>query len=69
MTMATRGERNAGLSLAAAGVGIMGVAVVFGVTKDGGGVDWVSIVTAAAGALMVITGLFTALRHRGPHTA
>ena len=66
--MATRGERSFGLSLAAAGVGIMGVAVVFGLTKDGGGVDWVSIVTAAAGALMVFTGLFTARRGGKPHT-
>jgi hypothetical protein len=30
--MATRGERNVGLSLAGAGVGIIGVAVVFGLT-------------------------------------
>lgn len=67
--MTTRGERNVGLSLAAAGVGIMGVAVVFGLTTDGGGLDWIGIITLAAGAVMAITGLFTAFRSRGPHTA
>lgn len=67
--MTTRGERNVGLSLAAAGVGIMGVAVVFGLTTDGGGLDWIGIITLAAGAVMAITGLFTAFRNRGEHTA
>jgi predicted MFS family arabinose efflux permease len=60
--MATKDDRTLGLTMAAAGVGIMGAAVVFGLTMDGGGIDWVGIVTAAAGALMAITGLFTALR-------
>ena len=67
--MTTRGERNVGLSLAAAGVGIMGAAVVFGLTADGGGLDWIGIITLAAGAIMALTGLFTAFRGRGPHTA
>ena len=67
--MATRGERSVGLSLAAAGVGIMGAAIVFGLTTDGGGLDWIGIITLAAGAVMVIGGLFTAFRNRGPHTA
>ena len=65
--MATKGERNVGLSLAAAGVGIMGVAVVFGLTTESGGIDWISIITAVAGAIMVVSGLFTA--YRRPHTA
>ena len=67
--MATTGERNVGLSLAAAGVGIIGVAVVFGLTTDEGGPDWIGIITAVAGAIMAITGLFTAYRNRKPHTA
>jgi hypothetical protein len=67
--MTTRGERNVGLSLAAAGLGVIGVAVVFGLTTDSGGPDWIGIITLAAGALMAITGLFTAFRNRGPHTA
>jgi hypothetical protein len=58
--MTTRGERRVGLPLAAAGVGIMGAAVVFGLTTDGGGLDWIGMLTLAAGALMAITGLFTA---------
>lgn len=67
--MATREDRNLGLSMAAAGVGIMGAAVVFGLTMDGGGIDWVSIVTVAAGALMALTGLFTAYRKHDPRHA
>jgi predicted MFS family arabinose efflux permease len=67
--MATKEERNLGLTMAAAGVGIMGGAVVFGLTMEGGGIDWVGIVTAAAGALMAITGLFTAYRKNDPRNA
>jgi hypothetical protein len=66
--MTTRAERNVGLALAAAGVGIIGVAVVFGLTTADGGPDWVGIVTAAAGLIMVVTGLFRAFR-RGPQHA
>jgi len=67
--MATKEERNLGLTMAAAGAGIMGAAVVFGLTMEGGGIDWVSIVTLAAGALMALTGLFTAYRKNGPRHA
>jgi hypothetical protein len=66
--MATRGERNVGLSLAGAGVGIIGVAIVFGLTT-GGGPDWVGIITAIAGLVMISTGLFRAFRKGRPHTA
>ena len=65
--MATKGDRAVGLSLAAAGVGIMGVAVVFGLTTDSGDLDWIGIITVAAGAVMAIMGLLTAFR--GPRTA
>ena len=65
--MASTGERNVGLTLAAAGVGIMGVAVVFGLTTSDGGPDWVGIVTAAAGLIMVVTGLFRAFRRGASH--
>jgi predicted MFS family arabinose efflux permease len=67
--MATRDDRNLGLTMAAAGVGIMGAAVVFGLTMDGGGIDWVGIVTVVAGALMALTGLFTAFRKTPPRNA
>jgi len=67
--MATRGERNVWLSLAGAGVGIIAVAVVFGLTTAGGGPDWVGIITAIAGLVMVLTGLFRAFRKGTPHTA
>ena len=67
--MATRGERNVWLSLAGAGVGIIAVAVVFGLTTAGGGPDWVGIIAAIAGLVMVLTGLFRAFRKGTPHTA
>ena len=43
--MATKGEKNVGLTLAAAGAGIIGASVVFGLTTEGGAIDWVGIVT------------------------
>jgi hypothetical protein len=67
--MATRGKKNIGLSIAAAGIGIIGVAVVFGLTTADGGPDWVGIVTAIAGIIMVVTGSFRAIRGGTPHTA
>ena len=66
--MATRAERSVGLTLAAAGVGIVGVAVVFGLTTESGGPDWVGIITAAAGVVMAVTGLFRAFRKGRPGT-
>ena len=44
--MAPRREKSVGLTLAAAGVGIVGVSVVLGLTTESGGIDWVGIVTA-----------------------
>ena len=67
--MTTRGERNVGLSLAGAGVGIIGVAVVFGLTTASGGPDWVGVLTAVAGLVMVFTGLFRAFRQGRHHAA
>jgi hypothetical protein len=66
--MTTRRDKKVGLSLAGAGVGIVGVAIVFGLTTDGGGPDWVGIVTAIAGAVMILTGLFQSFRGGTPHT-
>lgn len=63
----TKGEKNAGLGLAAAGAGIIGVSVVFGLTTEIGAVDWIGIVTAAAGLMMVLTGLLRAFRPGKPH--
>ena len=66
--MATRGDRNVGLSFAAAGAGIIGVAVVLGLTTASGGPDWVGIITATAGLIMVVAGLVRAFRS-GTRTA
>jgi hypothetical protein len=65
--MAPREEKSVGLTLAAAGAGIMGVSVVFGLTTESGAVDWIGIVTATAGLIMVLTGLFRAFRSGTPH--
>ena len=67
--MTTRRDKKVGLSLAGAGVGIVGVAIVFGLTADDGGLDWVGIITALAGVVMSITGLFQFFRGGTPHTA
>jgi len=64
----TKREKNVGLTLAAAGAGIMGAAAVFGLTTDSGAIDWVGIVTATAGLIMVLTGLLRAYRPGTPHT-
>ena len=60
--MTTRRDKNVGLSLAAAGAGIIGAAVVFGLTTAAGGPYWVGIITAAAGLIMVVAGMFRAFR-------
>ena len=65
--MTPREEKSVGLTLAAAGVGIMGASVVFGLTTESGGVDWIGIVMATAGLIMVLTGLFRAFRSGTPH--
>jgi hypothetical protein len=65
--MAPREEKNLGLTLAAAGAGIMGASLVFGLTTESGAVDWIGIVTATAGMIMVLTGLFRAFRSGTPH--
>ena len=66
--MIPRREKNVGLTLAAAGAGIMGASVVLGLTTERGAVDWIGIVTATAGLIMVLTGLFRAFRPGTPHT-
>lgn len=71
--MEGKGE-NVGLSVFAAGVAIVVVAVLlFGITTGTGSVDWVSIVTAIGGALMAVGGLSIASRKGGtrgtPHSA
>jgi len=65
--MAPRGEKSVGLTLAAAGAGIMGASVVLGLTTESGAIDWIGMVTATAGLIMVLTGLFGAFRSGTPH--
>lgn len=66
--MTTRRDRKVGLSLAGAGVGVIGVAiVVVGLTTTSGGPDWVGIITAIAGVVITLTGLFQAYRGDTSH--
>jgi hypothetical protein len=67
--MTTARKKRFGLSLAGAGVGMIGVAIVFGLTTDNGGPDWVGITTAIAGMVMTLTGLFQAFRGDTPREA
>lgn len=68
--MTTSRERKVGLSLAGAGVGVIGIAiVVVGLTTTSGGPDWVGIITAIAGVVITFTGLFQAYRGGTPHAA
>jgi len=60
--MEPRGEKHAGLTLAAAGAGIIGASVAFGLTTNSGAIDWVGIVMATAGLIMLVTGLFRTYR-------
>jgi hypothetical protein len=68
-SMSTGREKKVGLSLAGTGIGVIGVAIVFGLTTDSGGPDWVGIITAFAGVVMTFTGLFEAFRGGTLHGA
>ncbi len=58
--MRSKRERNQGLAQVATGLGVLVLAVLlFGVTTDSGSPDWASIITAVAGVLMAVLGLFT----------
>jgi len=41
----------------------MTFAVLSGLTSTDGGLDWVGIITVAAGVVLVITGLFNVFHH------
>ena len=56
-----------GLAELIAGVGVLVFAVVLVGLRNDRGIDWVSVVTAFAGAILVITGFYTTFRH-GPTT-
>ena len=62
-------ERNTGLATTVVGLGAISFALVVGFTKDDGGVDWISIITAAAGAVVALTGLLMMFRRRSGGSA
>ena len=45
-----------------------GASVVFGLTTDSGEVDWVGVIMATAGLIIVLTGLIRSWRPGTPHT-
>ena len=67
--MATKGARNAGVSLIAAGTGIIAFAIISGLTTENGGPDWVGIITGGAGLIMVVMGMIAAFRSGSAHIA
>jgi len=63
--MEAKEQRTRGLLQVIAGFGIVVFAVVLvGLTTSSDSPDWVSIITAAAGLTVAVTGVFTVLRHR-----
>lgn len=60
-------QLRSGGPVAGAGVGIVGVAFVFGLTTEAGGRDWVGVITAIAGGVMIVTSLSRAFRAGTPH--
>jgi len=63
--MEAKEQRTRGLLQLAAGIGIIVFAgVLVGLSTASDSPDWVSIITAAAGLIVALTGLFTVLRHR-----
>jgi hypothetical protein len=65
-----------GMAMSAVGTATIVLAILlFGVRDEGGGTDWVSVITAAAGLVMAAVGMLTLFRYRGgsgghtPHTA
>jgi hypothetical protein len=66
--MQTRNERTVGIALTAARIAAMVFAMLAGLTKEAGGVDWIGVVTVAAGLVVAGTGLYETFRRRGAPT-
>ena len=59
-------QKDLGLIEIVAGLIVVVLAVLlFGVTKDGGGPDWVNIIMATAGGALALTGFYNYFRDRG----
>ncbi len=71
--MEPKQSRILGMAMSVSGVAAIVLAVLlFGVTQEDGGPDWVSIITAVAGFVMLATGLYTLVHNKGgrtPHAA
>ncbi len=71
--MEPKQSRVLGIAMSVTGSATIVLAVLlFGVAKEGGGPDWVSIITAVAGFVMLAVGLYTLIHNRegrSPHAA
>ena len=64
--MEARGRRDLGLSIAAAGLVVIVLAVLlFGLTTASGALDRVGIITAVGGVALAGVGLYLAFHHKG----
>lgn len=61
-------RRIVGMAFSGAGVAAIAMALLFGLTTESGGPDWVGIITVVAGAVLVVEGLVMALRGGGSHS-
>jgi hypothetical protein len=60
--------RTQGLLYVVVGLSIVVVAVLlFGLTTSTGAIDVMSLITAVAGGVMVVTGLYQVFHHPRPH--
>lgn len=67
--MEVRPDRTRAVSLISVGLAVVVLAVLlFGLETESGEVDWVSVVTAVAGAVMILAGVVIAFRGRGTST-
>jgi hypothetical protein len=63
-----RNGRAQGLLYVGVGLSIVVAAVLlFGLTTSTGAIDVMSVITAGAGGVMVVAGLYQVFHHRRPH--
>jgi hypothetical protein len=67
--MEAKSKRTVGITTLVAGLGVVVAAWLFGFTKADGGVDWVDVIMACAGFIMLMTGLVALLGPGRGHPA
>lgn len=59
----TRAQRN--ITFVVIGLGVIAFVLISGLRTANGGLDWVDVITAAAGLVLVFIGLLLNLFHHG----